>query len=101
MDDTFFLILAATFITASVGVFLGILNDDSYRIKGLIGYFAGLLLAVGFTFGIFTLKGHDTEERIIKDYLSGKYQVEYRYKEESGVMVPVDTVILFRETNGR
>lgn len=101
MDDTFFLILAATFITASVGVFLGILNDDSYRIKGLIGYFAGLLLAVGFTFGIFTLKGHDIEERIIKDYLSGKYQVEYRYKEESGVMVPVDTVILFRETNGR
>lgn len=101
MDDTFFLILAATFITASVGVFLGILNDDSYRIKGLIGYFAGLLLAVGFTFGIFTLQGHDIEERIIKDYLSGKYQVEYRYKEESGVMVPVDTVILFRETNGR
>lgn len=101
MDDTFFLILAATFITASVGVFLGILDDDSYRIKGLIGYFAGLLLAVGFTFGIFTLKGHDIEERIIKDYLSGKYQVEYRYKEESGVMVPVDTVILFRETNGR
>lgn len=101
MDDTFFLILAATFITASVGVFLGILNDDSYRIKGLISYFAGLLLAVGFTFGIFTLKGHDIEERIIKDYLSGKYQVEYRYKEESGVIVPVDTVILFRETNGR
>lgn len=101
MDDTFFLILAATFITASVGVFLGILNDDSYRIKGLIGYFAGLLLAVGFTFGIFTLKGHDIEERIIKDYLSGKYRVEYQYKEEGGVMVPVDTVILFRETNGR
>lgn len=101
MDDTFFLILAATFITASMGVFFGILNDDSYRIKGLIGYFAGFLFAVGFTFGIFTLKGHDIEERIIKDYLSGKYQVEYRYKEESGVMVPVDTVILFRETNGR
>ena len=101
MDDTFFLILAATFITASVGVFLGILNDDSYRIKGLIGYFAGLLLAVGLALGLFTLKGHDIEERIIKDYLSGKYRVEYRYKEESGVMVPVDTVILFRETNGR
>lgn len=101
MDDTFFLILAATFITASVGVFLGILDDDPYRIKGLISYFAGFLLAVGLALGIFTLKGQDMEERIIKDYLSGKYQVEYRYKEESGVMVPVDTVILFRETNGR
>ena len=101
MDDTFFLIFAVTFITASVGVFFGILNDDSCRIKGLIGYFAGLLLAVGFMLGIFTLQDHDTEERIIKDYLSGKYRVEYRCKEEGGVMVPVDTVILFRETNGR
>lgn len=101
MDDTFFLILSVTFITASMGVFFGILNDDSYRIKGLIGYFAGFLLAAGATLGIFTLQDHDTEEKIIKDYLSGKYRVEYRYKEESGVMVPVDTVILFRETNGR
>lgn len=101
MDNTFFLILAAILITVSMGVLQGILNDDSCRIKGLIGYFAGLLLAVGFTLGIFTLQGHDIEERIIKDYLSGKYQVEYRCKEEGGVMVPVDTVILFRETNGR
>ena len=101
MDDIFFLILAATFVTASVGVFWGILDDDPYRIKGLISYFAGFMFAGGFVLGAFTLKGHDIEERIIKDYLSGKYQVEYRYKEESGVMVPVDTVILFRETNGR
>ena len=101
MDNTFFLILAAIFMGASSGVFLSILDDDFYRIKGLISYFAGFLFAVGLALGSFTLKGQDMEERIIKDYLSGKYQVEYRYKEEGGVMVPVDTVILFRETNGQ
>lgn len=95
MEKEIFIVLSGvTLIVASLCVFFLILVGSRDKKEGLRNYLAGMLMVLGYgLFGFHLLP--DIREEAIKSYLSGKIQVEYRYKEIGGMMVSVDTLILF------